>query len=350
MGNTRTNVWSSISNPVQESAISEERHLCLGDTGGVHHLLVPGAHILPLSATRKPGGPHWLLGTRQAWESYQLRRPGESACTFSYPSPPQQPPATQATRRAAPPNDGRPPPRAPRPPGSASNERPAGAGRAGSLSSWGRDWSRAGAREKQVPARAAQPQARELRWRAEGRSPREPGTAASERAGFAPGQARSEVRAMGEEKYLPELMAEKDSLDPSFVHASRLLAEGRTGPGARQPWAGRSWGGWTLRCAETVPRSCLWWQEHCAGSRDPPRLNCWRPKPWGLMSGGCDLLGSWTGKPASVRWSTGTFSVHRSQGNQFRRKCDPWNVFLRASWSQISVIYLVHFSPFGVSK
>uniref|UniRef100_Q9WU01-2 Isoform 2 of KH domain-containing, RNA-binding, signal transduction-associated protein 2 n=1 Tax=Mus musculus TaxID=10090 RepID=Q9WU01-2 len=30
---------------------------------------------------------------------------------------------------------------------------------------------------------------------------------------------------MGEEKYLPELMAEKDSLDPSFVHASRLLAE-----------------------------------------------------------------------------------------------------------------------------
>lgn len=41
---------------------------------------------------------------------------------------------------------------------------------------------------------------------------------------------RSEVRAMEEEKYLPELMAEKDSLDPSFVHASRLLAEGRTGP------------------------------------------------------------------------------------------------------------------------
>uniref|UniRef100_A0AC11EV46 KH RNA binding domain containing, signal transduction associated 2 n=1 Tax=Ovis aries TaxID=9940 RepID=A0AC11EV46_SHEEP len=28
-----------------------------------------------------------------------------------------------------------------------------------------------------------------------------------------------------EEKYLPELMAERDSLDPSFVHASRLLAE-----------------------------------------------------------------------------------------------------------------------------
>uniref|UniRef100_A0A8C6Y6R2 KH domain-containing, RNA-binding, signal transduction-associated protein 2 n=1 Tax=Naja naja TaxID=35670 RepID=A0A8C6Y6R2_NAJNA len=30
---------------------------------------------------------------------------------------------------------------------------------------------------------------------------------------------------MEQEKYLPELMAEKDSLDPSFVHAMRLLAE-----------------------------------------------------------------------------------------------------------------------------
>jgi hypothetical protein len=33
---------------------------------------------------------------------------------------------------------------------------------------------------------------------------------------------------MHREKDLPELMAEKDSLDPSFVHAMRLLAEGRT--------------------------------------------------------------------------------------------------------------------------
>uniref|UniRef100_A0A8V5G3V6 K Homology domain-containing protein n=1 Tax=Melopsittacus undulatus TaxID=13146 RepID=A0A8V5G3V6_MELUD len=31
--------------------------------------------------------------------------------------------------------------------------------------------------------------------------------------------------AMEQEKYLPELMAEKDSLDPSFVHAMRLLAD-----------------------------------------------------------------------------------------------------------------------------
>lgn len=44
---------------------------------------------------------------------------------------------------------------------------------------------------------------------------------------------------MEQEKYLPELMAEKDSLDPSFVHAMRLLAEGKTLPGfpdAGSPW------------------------------------------------------------------------------------------------------------------
>lgn len=34
---------------------------------------------------------------------------------------------------------------------------------------------------------------------------------------------------MHPEKHLPELMAEKNSLDPSFVHAVRLLAEGKSG-------------------------------------------------------------------------------------------------------------------------
>lgn len=37
---------------------------------------------------------------------------------------------------------------------------------------------------------------------------------------------------MEQEKYLPELMAEKDSLDPSFIHAMRLLAEGKTWVGS----------------------------------------------------------------------------------------------------------------------
>lgn len=32
---------------------------------------------------------------------------------------------------------------------------------------------------------------------------------------------------MDQDKYLPELHAEKESLDPSFVHAMRLLAEGK---------------------------------------------------------------------------------------------------------------------------
>lgn len=31
---------------------------------------------------------------------------------------------------------------------------------------------------------------------------------------------------MDQDKYLPELLAEKESLDSSFVHAMRLLAEG----------------------------------------------------------------------------------------------------------------------------
>lgn len=52
-----------------------------------------------------------------------------------------------------------------------------------------------------------------------------------------------------ENKYLPELMAEKDSLDPSFTHAMQLLTAGtgvgpprdsvgRAGPEAAPPRAG----------------------------------------------------------------------------------------------------------------
>lgn len=40
---------------------------------------------------------------------------------------------------------------------------------------------------------------------------------------------RSAVVIMHPDKYLPELVAEKNSLDPSFVHAVRLLAEGKSG-------------------------------------------------------------------------------------------------------------------------
>lgn len=38
---------------------------------------------------------------------------------------------------------------------------------------------------------------------------------------------------MESEKYLPELMAEKDTLDPSFQHSLRLLEQGKGGGG---PW------------------------------------------------------------------------------------------------------------------
>lgn len=60
----------------------------------------------------------------------------------------------------------------------------------------------------------------------------EEATGGAERAGARaarPGVPRRRgPEAMEQEKYLPELMAEKDSLDPSFVHAMRLLADGKT--------------------------------------------------------------------------------------------------------------------------
>lgn len=51
-----------------------------------------------------------------------------------------------------------------------------------------------------------------------------------------------------ENKYLPELMAEKDSLDPSFTHAMQLLsagtARGSAGRGGPAPLRGaEGWGG-----------------------------------------------------------------------------------------------------------
>lgn len=38
---------------------------------------------------------------------------------------------------------------------------------------------------------------------------------------------RSEKPEMESEKYLPELMAERDTLDPSFRHSLRLLEQGK---------------------------------------------------------------------------------------------------------------------------
>lgn len=74
---------------------------------------LPSARTFPLSAPGMPGCPHRLgrdgLRTRRAEAARRER------LHFEQPSPPQQFPATQATRRAAPPNDAPPPPRLPRP-------------------------------------------------------------------------------------------------------------------------------------------------------------------------------------------------------------------------------------------
>lgn len=45
-----------------------------------------------------------------------------------------------------------------------------------------------------------------------------------------------------EEKYLPELMAEKDSLDPSFTHALRLVSQGEARAGRPFAVARGRWG------------------------------------------------------------------------------------------------------------
>lgn len=45
-----------------------------------------------------------------------------------------------------------------------------------------------------------------------------------------PPSATASVKMEPENKYLPELMAEKDSLDPSFTHAMQLLTAGKPGP------------------------------------------------------------------------------------------------------------------------
>lgn len=92
---------------------------------------------------------------------------------------------------------------------------------------------------------------------------------------------------MGEEKYLPELMAEKDSLDPSFVHASRLLAEGRTGQGTYLPASGREKLGRAVaplgRDCPSVPLLKSERSAGCQGSSDAELLEKEAPRSKGRV-------------------------------------------------------------------
>lgn len=134
-------------------------------------------------------------------------------------------------------------------------------------------------RESQTRVAWASEDVRRPPRRGGGGAAREPGAArracvrASGTLRFARG--RCEVRAMEEEKYLPELMAEKDSLDPSFVHASRLLAEGRTCPhgrahAARRPCPPRLGQGSEVRRGRRSPLQRSWED---------------RARPWGRQQG-----------------------------------------------------------------
>lgn len=82
----------------------------------------------------------------------------------------------------------------------------------------------AGAAPRYAPAGRRARRARRRRRRRQRPEARSQPAAAQPAPGLA---SRRGPEEMEQEKYLPELMAEKDSLDPSFVHAMRLLADGK---------------------------------------------------------------------------------------------------------------------------
>lgn len=147
-----------------------------------------------------------------------------------------------------------------------------------------------------------------------------------------PSRGRSEVCTMEEEKYLPELMAEKDSLDPSFVHASRLLAEGRTcSPGGNRQLAPvtaagfgeRSWGGRPSPSRRLSPKVLdpELRTEQVLGRRMlppslPPQLNLGSPELRALWRWRRALLGSLMERSEELRGPRGYFhSAERREIN-----------------------------------
>lgn len=86
-----------------------------------------------------------------------------------------------------------------------------------------------------------------------------------------------------EEKYLPELMAEKDSLDPSFTHALRLVNQGEGLPATPRPAAALGVWVWGPR------RGPRWDADGPDGGRTgwvEMELGCWRTRWWGCGVGG----------------------------------------------------------------
>ena len=133
---------------------------------------------------------------------------------------------------------------------------------------------------------------------------------------------------MEEEKYLPELMAEKDSLDPSFVHASRLLAEGRTcSPGGHRQLAPvtaagfgeRSWGG-RPSPSRRLPYGARPRAADRAGPRAadapslPPQLNLGSPELRALWRWRRARLGSLMERREELRGPLGYF--HSAEGRE----------------------------------
>lgn len=80
-----------------------------------------------------------------------------------------------------------------------------------------------------------------------------------------PPSATASVKMEPENKYLPELMAEKDSLDPSFTHAMQLLTAGKRASRVLLGRPGTREHGWQLLCFSRFP---------------PPRDRCSREQPF----------------------------------------------------------------------
>ena len=75
---------------------------------------------------------------------------------------------------------------------------------------------------------------------------------------------RDRERDMENEKYLPELMAEKDTLDPSFQHSLRLLDQGKS------PYLNPEVNTWSGVCECAALRSSLTSRCWAAGYMTPP--------------------------------------------------------------------------------
>ena len=150
-------------------------------------------------------------------------------------------------------------------------------------------------------------------------------------------------------------MAEKDSLDPSFVHASRLLAEGRTcSPGGHRQLAPvtaagfgeRSWGG-RPSPSRRLPYGARPRAADRAGPRAadapslPPQLNLGSPELRALWRWRRARLGSLMERREELRGPLGYF--HSAEGREINFEWMVINVVFEELLSYKSAFHFLFF-------